>query len=105
MEERRKVKWCGSGGKVILIPQHQARYPLLILEMETIGENALGKYEAHFLRDTISSEGYEQHLQSALRAVHIGRGLEHTRAWQAPRGNQQIDQSVSTWEGTPALNP
>lgn len=105
MEERRKVKWCGIGGKVILILPHQARYLLLILEMETIGENALGKYKAHLLRDIISSEGYEQHLQSVLRAVHIGRGLEPTKARQAPRGNQRIDRSVSTCEETPALNP
>ncbi|ELK04575.1 2-amino-3-carboxymuconate-6-semialdehyde decarboxylase [Pteropus alecto] len=45
--------------------------PLVFLEMAKPGENILGKYNTNLMRDTISSEEYYRHLQTAFRTIHI----------------------------------
>lgn len=43
--------------------------------MTKSGENTLGKYNTDLVRDTISSEEYYQHLQTAFRAIHFSQGV------------------------------
>lgn len=60
--------------------------PLAFLEIVTSGENAPGKYNICFMRDTIST--FKQYSgQNILPGSHSKR----VRTWQMPCGDQQMD--------------
>lgn len=65
---------------------------MVFLEMEKRGENILGKYNTNLMRDTISSEEYYRHLQTAFRTVHIDHRV---RAKAKEDNTSLVDRLVS----------